>query len=390
MADADLNVSLKKQRWIIFVFFFLSGIISATWSSRIPDIQDKLAVNNAVLGVVLFSMYAGLFVGLSVASWLVASYGSRKVMTITCIISALLLVLAAVFSSIILLMLVLLILGISRTIFNISSNTGAIEVQTQYNRPIISGFHGVWSMASLIAGGIGQFMISGKINPLLHFAIIAFLVLVSIGLLKGKKEAISIKKERRPFFVKPDKYLFLLGLMALCTFLCEGAMFDWSVNYFEKVVKADRSFITVGYLSFIFAMAGGRLIGDRLIGAFGVFRMLLVNGFLVAVGFAVTASFPLLLPAAVGFLLIGLGDSVLIPIIYMLATKSKKMTAEYSLSIVTFIGYLGFLIGPLFIGNVSQYFGLPVTFYCLSGVSLLLVYLSLRVKRLSKKATESY
>ncbi len=390
MTDADLQASRKKQRWIIFVFFFLSGIISATWSSRIPDIQNKLGVNNAVLGVVLFSMNAGLFVGLSVASWLVASYGSRRVMIITSIISALLLVLAAVFSSLILLIPTLFIMGISRTIFNISSNTGAIEVQTKYDRPIIAGFHGVWSMASLIAVAIGQIMIIGQVIPLFHFSIISFVVLVSIALLKGKKESIFIKKERRPFFVKPDKYLFLLGLMAFCTLLCEGAIFEWSVNYFEKVVKADRSFVTAGYLSFIFAMAGGRLVGDRLIATFGIFRMLVINGGLVAAGFMVTASFPSVLPAALGFLLIGIGDSILIPIIYMLATKSKKMTAEYSLSVVTSIGYLGFLIGPLFIGNFSQYFGLPITFYCLSGVSILLVYLSIRVKKLSENMAGSY
>jgi MFS family permease len=171
--------------------------------------------------------------------------------------------------------------------------------------------------------------------------------------------------------------------MALSVMLCEGAMFDWSVIYFEKVIHAKRALITTGYLSFIIAMAFGRLVGDRLIAEFGMFRMLVVNGVLLILGFAIAASFPLILPAACGFLFIGLGDSVLVPVIYMLASKSNKMSAAYSLSIVTFIGYLGFLIGPLFIGNVSQYYGLPVTFYCLSGVAVMLIILSLRVKKLS-------
>jgi MFS family permease len=384
MADVDYAF-WKKQRWIIVVFFFLSGLISASWSSRIPDIQNKLGVNNAVFGFVLFSMYAGLFIGLIIASWLVASYGSGKIMTITCISSAVLLVLTSVFSSFLLLMPILFIMGFSRTIFNLSANTGAIEVQAQYKRPIIAGFHGVWSMACLVAGGIGQFMISYEISPLSHFLVIALLVVVSIFLLERKRVIQSVKKERRPFFVKPDKYLFLLGLMTLCIMLCEGAMFDWSVNYFEKVVKAERSMVTTGYLSFIIAMAGGRLIGDRLIGEFGIFSMLMINGLLVAAGFVITASFPAVFPAALGFLCIGLGDSVLVPILYMLATKSKKMTAEYSLSIVTFIGYLGFLVGPLFIGNVSQHFGLPVTFYCLSGISIVFISLGLQVKKLAIK-----
>jgi MFS family permease len=381
MADGELLLRRKKQRWFIFVFFFLSGIISASLSSRLPDIQQMLKVNNSVFGMVLSSLYAGLFIGLTFASWLVASYGSRKVMIITCVLSGLSLVFAGMFSSYVLTMLVLFLMGISRTIFNLSANTGAIEVQSLYDRPIIAGFHGVWSMACFVAGGIGQLMISYTVSPFFHFLFIAAFVCFAIGFLKNKKQGLSIEKERRPFFVKPDRYLFLLGLMALCTMLCEGAMFDWSVNYFEKVVHAKRNLLTAGYLSFLIAMALGRLVGDKLIAEFGMFRLLFMNGILLAIGFSIAATFPMVLPAAMGFLLIGLGDSVMVPVIYLLATRSPKMTAAYSLSIVTFIGYTGFLIGPLLIGNISQYFGLPTAFYCLSGISLLIIILSLQVKK---------
>jgi MFS family permease len=382
MADGELLLRRKKQRWFIFVFFFLSGIISASLSSRLPDIQQMLKVNNSVFGMVLSSLYAGLFIGLTFASWLVASYGSKKVMIITCILSGLSLVFAGMFSSYGSAMLVLFLMGISRTIFNLSANTGAIEVQSLYDRPIIAGFHGVWSMACFVAGGIGQLMISYAVSPFFHFLSIAVFVCLSIGFLKNKKQGLSIEKGRRPFFVKPDRYLFMLGLMALCTMLCEGAMFDWSVNYFEKVVHAKRNLLTAGYLSFVIAMALGRLVGDKLIAEFGMFRLLFINGILLAIGFSIAAAFPLVIPAAMGFLLIGLGDSVMIPVIYLLATRSPKMAAAYSLSIVTFIGYTGFLIGPLLIGNISQYFGLPTAFYCLSVVSLLIIILSLRVKKL--------
>ena len=381
MADGELLLRRKKQRWFIFVFFFLSGIISASLSSRLPDIQQMLKVNNSVFGMVLSSLYAGLFIGLTFASWLVASYGSKKVMIITCVLSGLSLVFAGMFSSYVLAMLVLFLMGISRTIFNLSANTGAIEVQSLYDRPIIAGFHGVWSMACFVAGGIGQLMISYTVSPFFHFLFIAAFVCFAIGFLKNKKQGLSIEKERRPFFVKPDRYLFLLGLMALCTMLCEGAMFDWSVNYFEKVVHAKRNLLTAGYLSFVIAMALGRLVGDKLIAEFGMFRLLFMNGILLAIGFSIAATFPMVLPAAMGFLLIGLGDSVMVPVIYLLATRSPKMTAAYSLSIVTFIGYTGFLIGPLLIGNISQYFGLSTAFYCLSGISLLIIILSLQVKK---------
>jgi len=197
-----------------------------------------------------------------------------------------------------------------------------------------------------------------------------------IGTTKMDKRA----TERRPFFVKPDKYLFLLGLMALCAMLCEGAVFDWSVNYFQKEVKADTSLVTTGYLCFISAMTVGRLFGDRVIHLFGIYSMLVVCGIMLAVGFAVVALFPYIFSASLGFLLIGFGDSILIPVIYMLASQTTKMPASYALSSVILIGYTGFLIGPLFIGNISQSWGMPTAFLFLSVISLMIIALSLGVR----------
>lgn len=379
----ETGPSRRHQRKIVFIFFFLSGLISASWSARIPDVQQKLGANNAVMGTVLFFLYAGLFIGLAIASWLVTSYGSKKILFITCIFSALLLVLAGVGSSVIVLMLILFFIGFVRTIFNLSANTAALEVQHFYERPIIAGFHGVWSVACLVAGGIATGMIIWKIQPLPHFAIIAAIVLLSLLLFQKRSSGETIGKERRPFFVKPDRYLFLLGLIGLCAMLCEGAMFDWSVSYFEKVIHPKRSLVTVGYLCFITMMAGGRLIGDRLIATFGMTRLLFVNGLVMALGFFIVAAFHFVLSAAIGFLLIGIGDATMVPIIYLLASKTKKMPAAYALSSVTMIAYTGFLIGPLFIGNVSQYFGLPAAFFCLSIICLAILLLAYRVKRLS-------
>jgi MFS family permease len=105
----------------------------------------------------------------------------------------------------------------------------------------------------------------------------------------------------------------------------------------------------------------------------------------MAIGLFTAGFFPSLLPAAAGFLLIGFGDSMLVPLIYLLASQSKKMTSNYALQSVTLIGYTGFLIGPLFIGNISQLWGMSVALLLLSGVSLLILFLSLQVKRLAVK-----
>ena len=375
----------QKQRWRLTAFFLLSGLLTASFSSRIPDIQQRLHLDNRDLGSVLFAIPVGLVIGLLLAGRLVARYGTKLIMRAGCISLAMVLMLIAFSSTATQLVMALLLFGTCRTIFNLSINTGAVELQKQYPQPIVSRFHGIWSVACLAAAGIGTFMIILNVVPLIHFAILAGLAVVATLLLlpgTSKQEASS---EKRPFFIRPDKQLFLLGLTALCAMLTESAMFDWSVNYFDKVVKTDKQFITAGYICFIGAMSLGRLFGDSLIARFGIYRMLSVNGISMAAGLLLAALFPNLVVASIGFLLIGFGDSMLVPSIYVLASHSKKMTSNYALQSVTMIGYGGFLIGPLLVGNVSQHWGMATAFLLLSGFSLLILLFSYLARRLAEK-----
>ncbi len=382
MQPEDL-LKRRQQRWILTVFFLLSGLLTASFSSRIPDLQHKLQLDNRSLGNVLFAIPVGLVAGLLLAGRLVARYGTRPMMRAGCVLLSLSLLLISVAATSLQLVPALFLFGACRTIFNLSINTGAVDLQKRYETPIVSRFHGIWSLACLAAAGIGTIMIIGLVQPWAHFTGVAALSVALAFLLLRKTNKATNSGQRRPLIVKPDKMLFLLGLMALCAMLTESAMFDWSVNYFDKVVKADRQLITTGYICFIGAMAAGRLFGDRLIARYGAYRMLSVNGLSMAAGLLLAALFPHLLTASIGFLLIGFGDSMLVPLIYTLASHSKKMSSSYALQAVTMIGYGGFLIGPLFVGNVSQHWGMDKAFLLLSAFSLLILFLSLQAKRLA-------
>ncbi|HEV7331598.1 MAG TPA: MFS transporter [Flavisolibacter sp.] len=376
----------RKERLILVIFFFLSGLITATWASRIPDIQQKLNFDNRELGNVLFAIPVGLVIGLLLAGRLVARYGTRRVMFLGCLLLTVMLTLIALSGAAWQLVLSLFFLGFFRTVFNLSINTGAVELQKQYEQPIVSAFHGVWSVACLAAAGLGTLMIINNVLPLWHFVSVAVVAAVLSVLLIRKEKSLPPEHERRPFFVKPDRYLFYLGLLALCAMLCESAVFDWSVNYFEKVVRAEKAYVTAGYTCFIAAMSLGRLFGDRLIARFGIYLMLSVSGLLLATGFLMVSLLPFPITASFGFLLIGAGDAMLVPMIYMLASQSSKMTSHYALQAVTLIGYTGFLVGPLFIGNVSQHWGMATAFLFLSGASLVILLLTVQVKKLAVKA----
>ena len=349
----------KQKRWITTVFFFLAGILSATWSSRIPDVQQKMKLNDAAWGTVLVALPIGLVTGLLVSSWLVARFGTQKIMVVGSILSSLLLILLGIAGVRFQLMVVLFFVGFTRTIFNIAVNTNSVELQQNYEKPIISTFHGIWSLACFAAAGIGTLMLILNIAPSFHFLFIAIICITVVLFYRNiTKDQDHIVPEKRPFLVKPHKILWLLGCIAFCSMLGENAMFDWSINYFDRVIHAPKSLVTIGYTSFIIMMALGRLVGDRVLHKYGHVKVLLINGSLMAAGFLIAVLFPFLIPAAFGFLLIGIGDSIIVPVVYTLAAKYGKMPPAYSIASITLIGYNGFLLGPLIIGSLSEAFGM--------------------------------
>lgn len=374
--------SRGQARWITMVFFILSGLLSATWQSRIPEVQEKIGLGHAAWGLVLASLPVGLVVGILFASYLVTSFGTRKVMVVSCTVMAVFLALTGLADERGWLMGVLFLMGMSRTILNISINTQSMEVQQLYDRPIVSLFHGIWSLACLAAGAIGQVMIIYGILPSAHFTAIALLcILLALYFGKPGPSGQHAVPEKRPFFVKPDRYLLALGIMTFCIMLCEGTMFEWSVNYYEKEIRAEKQWVTAGFNAFVIAMALGRIFGDRFIQRFGQVPILIFNAFLMACGFGLAAFFPFLLPATIGLLLIGLGDSILIPVVYTMAARSRKMPASYALASVSIIGSWGFIVGPVLIGTVSEAFGLSTAFALVGLIALCICLLAMYVRK---------
>jgi MFS family permease len=262
-----------------------------------------------------------------------------------------------------------------------SANTNSIEVQTLFDKPIIATFHGVWSMACFVGIAIGAFMISRGITPLWHFLGIGIVVLSLVLIFKRKERKANITSEKKAFFVKPDRYLFILGCIAFCAMFCESCMFDWSINYYDKVIKADKNYVTFGYSSFIIMMTAGRLIGDKFIAAFGPITVLCVNGFLMAAGVIILIAFPTVFAASLGFSFVGLGSSIVVPIVYALAGKTKKMSAGYAIASITMVGYVGFLSSPLIIGALSDRFGMQTAFGVLILISLIVSILAIGLKK---------
>jgi MFS family permease len=264
--NISLSVNIRIHRIAVSVFFFIAGLTVATWASRIPDIKNKLHLNEAALGGVLFALPVGQLISLPLSGWLIPRFGSRQVVIAAAMFFPLTLILLAIAATAWQLVIVLFFFGVWANLINIAMNTQAVSVENLYGKSIMASFHGLWSLAGFSGAAIANFFVSAELSPLTHFSIICVLtgLLVFIFYKYTLPEDVD-KKTSQPLFVKPDKTVLLLGLIAFCCMVCEGAMADWSGVYFQKVVASPAAFTTLGYVAFMGTMATGRFLGDRLL-----------------------------------------------------------------------------------------------------------------------------
>jgi len=363
-----MTVGLKKmsdllrKRIAVAAYYFVPGVVFASWASRIPDVKQMLHLTNGQLGSVLFAIPIGQLLMMAFSGVLVSKFGSKKMILLAEVLYALVLFSMGSSSTVFQLILSLVAFGMMANLMNIATNTQACLVEKMYGRNIMSSFHGLWSLGGFSGGIIGAVFANTLLPIEAHFAtIIAMsLVIIAVGFRFLVDDATAKAEEEdvpKFSFRTIDPILFLLGLMGFAGMFCEGTVYDWSGVYFSSVVKPDEAFIRAGYVAGMGAMTLGRFMAD---------------------GFAY------LIPATLGFLLVGFGISSSVPICYSIAGKLGTIKASIAITIVSSISFFGFLVGPPVIGWLAEVSGLRMAISLAACLGLMIAFVATKVsKRIS-------
>lgn len=342
------------NRITVSAFFFLSGLILSTFTSRIPGLQERFSLNNAQLGVLLACLPIGLLVSMPFAGFITYKFSIKRVLTISSISFVVLLLILGFSNQRWQLYLVLFFFGVTRTFYNVSINTISVFIQLRYQKKIINSFHGIWSLATLIGALVSLLFIGNDVSIQLHVIAISLFCIIFIFLLINKIPNISSPQTQFKLFVGKQNKLFLLGFIAFCCMFCEGIMGDWSGIYFSKIGHVSNKFYVVGYAFYLMAMLIGRFWGDKLIAKFGEINIIKLSSLLLSAGFLVAIIFVHPALIVVGFVLVGLGVSCIIPSTFLLSSENNSVPVGVAISTISMMGYVGFLIGSPLVGFISN------------------------------------
>lgn len=358
--------------------FFLAGLGMAAWAPLIPFVKARLGIDDGALGLLLFCLAAGSMAIMPFAGYLIAKLGCRAVLLGAGALLCIDLPLLALLDESLLMGAALGVFGAVNGIMDVAMNSQAIIVERESGQAKMSGFHGFYSLGGIAgAGGVSLLLLAG-LAPAQAIGLIALLIAILLLIVAGDLLAHGGVGERRQggarWALAHGKILFI-ALLCFFVFLTEGAMLDWSALFLHVERGVAKSQAGIGFTLYAVAVACGRLYGDRLIGAIGRYRTLLLGSLCAAAGVLLTVTVPLASAAFGGLMLAGLGIANIVPILFNAVGNQKQVPPGQAFPAVTLVGYLGLLTGPALIGFIANYTSLALAFGC-TLLCLLLVSIS--------------
>ena len=380
----SLRLILTHARYFSPAWVFASlNLWFGTWAIYIPAVQSRLEIDKAELGFAIFFLSLGVFTVFPLAARIINRLGVGRATWYGVLASSVFAFFPLVAPNYLSLVASLFFFGMSNGFTDIAMNTLVTEIEKEDKQNFMSAAHGFFSLGGVLAG-LGSFLIPIFGSPALHMAVVILLVfIVNLGLRKNYRKMVAAPVEKEPFSLSLFKPLLLLGAISFIVMGGEGAVVDWSALYLKEVSLAPEFLWGTGFLAFSTTMTLGRFLGDGISSRIGSVRIVALGSAIAVAGYLAVLSGQTAL-AIVGFALIGLGFSVIIPELFRIGGNVKGVESSQGVAFIAGTGYSGFLAAPPILGYLADRFGLGTSFTVLLVCAALVLLATFRLGRRSR------
>jgi Na+/melibiose symporter-like transporter len=362
--------SVTQERVAVGSIFLALGVSVGSWVSRIPEVQTKLALGDGPLGLALLMSAFGAMIAMPIASRFAPKIGTRRLAAGSALSMCLILPLIPLAPHPAIFMAVLAAFGAATGVMGVATNDLAVHVETLIGRPILSSFHGLFSVGGLLGSLAAAALVTAGIDPVMSLAgtsVGLIGMLLSTARWLPTSNPAPAAHHHHHTESKPRRSLVVLGILAFLGLLGEGSMADWSAVYLRQSLGAAASVAALGFAAYSLGMTLGRFLGDKLTHYCGDEWVLRGGSALAATGLMMALVFRFPVAAIVGLTFVGAGLANAVPIIFRAASRVPGVSAVDGIATASTVGYLGFLAGPPLIGAVAEFCSLPVGLSLVAG-----------------------
>ena len=355
----------SAERRAVGVTFFANGAVFGTFASRLPWIADRLHLTSGTLGLVGLTTSIGALATMPFAAQFVHRYGPKATTRVLIVASSAVLVLPAIAPDLLVLTAMMLIFGALTGINDNAMNAQGVEAEQRIGRSIMSGLHGLWSLGVLAAALIGALSARAHLDPVIQFTVVAVASAAAGGIASvwfaGEAPAGAAAEVDVPRFAWPRGTILLIGLVGFASIFVEFAANDWSAVFMHWDLHSSQAAAAIATGTFAGSMAAGRLGGDAAVRRFGPVLSVRACGVLGTAGCVLVATSSAAVTALIGFVLIGLGVSVVVPLVFAAAGRSGPSPAIGVAGVAT-VSYGAGMAAPSVMGGVADISSLRIAF----------------------------
>nr|WP_139244480.1 MFS transporter [Arthrobacter alpinus] len=392
-----------------------SGLVFATWVSRIPAVRDDLGLTPGQVGLMLLCMSLGSFISVAASGLIVLRLGSKLTTRLGSLIQALGVVIlglgATVFSDSLVVGIGLVLVGLGTGCWNTSSNIEGAAVERALGRHIMPRLHGAFSIGTVLGAGVGALAAAVHLPVAIHLGVIAMAVCIAVmigaghyqadkvgstgvmvdvteasavpgtgpipvvtgqtaqnhgsaknGSAKSTEATVAAEKASKAAGKAKiaaawrDPRTLLLGALVLGLGLAEGAAGDWVALAMVDGHSSTAALGAVGYGIFVSAMTIGRFAGTVVLDKYGRVIVLRVGAALAVIGLGLFVFAPSVELAMAALIFWGLGSALGFPVAMSAASDDPEHAAA-RVSVVSTVGYGAFLGGPPLLGLLAEHVG---------------------------------
>jgi MFS family permease len=357
-AQHDRGGAGRAQRAATLAVFISHGLLFASWTAHIPQVKDHLGLSDGTLGLALLGAPLGSVAAMLVAARVLPRLGSQRMVQVSLLgycLAGPLVGLAGAFAA---LFAALFAWGAFQGALDVSMNTQAVTVERAAGRPLMSGFHGSWSIGAFTGAGIGVLGVAAGISLTPQLLLLALPVLavagpLSLRMLPDPHTPGSRLADGRAA-LRLTGPVVALGSIAFASMLCEGASADWASVYLRGSVGVSAAVAGLGYTAFSLAMVIVRLSGNRLLIRFRTRQLLPVLAAVATAGFTAGLLGGASVSVIAGFACLGVGLALVIPTVNSAAGRLPGLSQGTAIAMVSACGWAGFVFGPPIIGELAS------------------------------------
>ncbi|MBN2629008.1 MAG: MFS transporter [Rhodobacteraceae bacterium] len=343
--------------------FAAMGLVWGTFAAVLPDLKTMLGVDEARLGVLLLFTPLAAVTAMLLAPGYGAAMG-RLALPVAAVAMGLTFALPGQAANLVLFTLAMMAAGAATGLTDVLMNARVAQLENTRGLHLMTLCHAAYSFgyagAALGTGlmrgaGWGPAWVMGTM------ALVAALFALTTWEPDGQID--GLRKPSGPGVAGLGLIPVLGGGVVMIAFMTENAAEAWSALHIEKTLGGSPAEGAMGPAALALTMGFARLVGQGLASRVGPFRLLIGGALLSACGALIAAAATSPLMAYAGFIVMGLGASVLAPTAFSLVGKLARPEARArAVARATLFGYFGYFFGPPMLGFIAGSFGLRMAF----------------------------